>query len=296
MFLGGIILKNKHGKINYWLFLFPSLLAIVTVILIPLLYGIFQSFTNSDGFNMDFIGLENYVRLLSDSQFLTSLWFTVRFSFVAVILVNLLGLGFALLVTQKVGRVRNFFRTSFFTPNLIGGLILGFVWQFIFIQGFEGAAEITGLDFFSGWLSNPNTAFWAMVIVFVWQMSGYVMLIYISFLSKVPTELIESAQLDGATSWGVFRHVKLPLLAPAFTISLFLTLANAFKVYDLNLALTNGGPFRSSEMVAMNIYNTAFMQYQQGYAQAKGVIFLLLVVVISITQVYFTRRKEVDLT
>lgn len=289
-------MKNKQGKFNYWLFLFPSLLAIVTVILIPLLYGIYQSFTNSDGFNMDFIGLENYVRLLSDTQFLTSLWFTVRFAFVAVILVNLIGLGFALLVTQKVGRIRNFFRTTFFTPNLIGGLILGFVWQFIFIQGFEGVAELTGIDFFSGWLSSPGTAFWAMIIVFVWQMSGYIMLIYISFLSNVPTELIESAQLDGANSWGVFRHVKLPLLAPAFTISLFLTLANAFKVYDLNLALTSGGPFRSSEMVAMNIYNTAFMQYQQGYAQAKGVIFLLIVVVISITQVYFTRRKEVDLT
>lgn len=289
-------MENKHGKINYWLFLFPSLLAIGTVILIPLIYGIFQSFTNSDGFNMDFIGLENYIRLLSDTQFMRSLWFTVRFSVVAVILVNLIGLGFALLVTQKVGRVRNFFRTSFFTPNLIGGLILGFIWQFIFIQGFEGVAQLTGMEFFRGWLSDPGTAFWGMIIVFVWQMSGYIMLIYISFLSKIPTELIESAELDGANRWGVFRHVKLPLLAPAFTISLFLTLANAFKVYDLNLALTNGGPFRSSEMVAMNIYNTAFMQYQQGYAQAKGVIFLLLVIVISITQVYFTRRKEVDLT
>lgn len=289
-------MKKKHGKINYWLFLFPALFAIVTVILIPLIFGIYQSFTNSDGFNMDFIGLENYVRLLSDSQFVTSLWFTIRFAVVAVVLINAIGLGFALLVTQKIGGIRNFFRTTFFTPNLIGGLILGFIWQFIFIQAFEGIAEMTGSDFFSGWLSNPTTAFWAMVIVFVWQMGGYIMLIYISFLSNVPIELIENAQLDGANSWQVFRHIKLPLLAPAFTISLFLTLANAFKVYDLNLALTSGGPFRSSEMVAMNIYNTAFLQYQQGYAQAKGVVFLLLVVIISITQVYFTRRKEVDLT
>lgn len=289
-------MKNKYGKINYWLFLFPSLFAIVTVILLPLLFGIYQSFTNSDGFNMDFIGLENYTRLLTDSQFHTSLWFTFRFAVVAIILVNVIGLGFALLVTQKLGRVRNFFRTAFFTPNLIGGLILGFVWQFIFIQGFEGVATLTGIDFFSGWLADPTTAFWAMIIVFVWQMSGYIMLIYIAFLSKIPTELIETAQLDGANERGVFRHVKLPLLMPAFTISLFLTLANAFKVYDLNLALTSGGPFRSSEMVAMNIYNTAFMQYQQGYAQAKGVIFLIIIVLVSVTQVYFTRRKEVDLT
>jgi len=289
-------LKNRHGKLSYGLFLFPSLLAIVTVILIPLVYGIYTSFTNSDGFNMDFIGFENYIRLFSDTQFMTSLWLTIRFSLVAVILVNVIGLGFALLVTQKVGRIRNFFRTTFFTPNLIGGLILGFVWQFIFIQAFERIGTLTGIDLFSGWLSNPNTAFWALVIVFVWQMSGYIMLVYIAFLSKIPQELIESAQLDGANTWKIFRHVKLPLLAPAFTISLFLTLANAFKVYDLNLALTSGGPFRSSEMVAMNIYNTAFLQYQQGYAQAKGVIFLVIVVLISITQVYFTRRKEVDLT
>ncbi len=289
-------MKNRHGKLSYGLFLFPSLLAIVTVILIPLLYGIYTSFTNSDGFNMDFIGFENYIRLFSDTQFMTSLWVTIRFSLVAVILVNAIGLGFALLVTQKVGRIRNFFRTTFFMPNLIGGLILGFVWQFIFIQAFERIGTLTGIDLFSGWLSNPNTAFWALVIVFVWQMSGYIMLVYIAFLSKIPQELIESAQLDGANSRKIFRHVKLPLLAPAFTISLFLTLANAFKVYDLNLALTSGGPFRSSEMVAMNIYNTAFLQYQQGYAQAKGVIFLVIVVLISITQVYFTRRKEVDLT
>lgn len=289
-------MNNKQGKISYWLFLFPALLAIVTVILIPLLYGIYTSFTNSDGFNMDFVGLENYIRLLSDSQFMTSLWFTIRFTVLAVILVNVIGLGFALLVTQKVGRVTTFFRTTFFAPNLIGGLILGFIWQFIFIRAFEGIADVTDLDLFGGWLSDPNTAFWAMIIVFLWQMSGYIMLIYIAFLSKIPKELIESAELDGANSWGTFRHIKFPLLAPAFTISLFLTLANAFKVYDLNLALTSGGPFRSSEMVAMNIYNTAFMQYQQGYAQAKGVIFLIIIVIISLMQVYFTRQKEVDLS
>lgn len=171
-----------------------------------------------------------------------------------------------------------------------------FIWQFILIRGFEGIAQLTGWDLFSGWLADERTAFWGMVIVFLWQMSGYIMLIYISFLSNIPREYIEAAKIDGANSWQTFFRVKLPLLVPAFTISLFLTLSNAFKVYDLNLALTNGGPFRSSEMVAMNIYNTAFQQYQQGYAQAKGVVFLLLVAAVSLTQVYFTRRKEVDIS
>lgn len=289
-------MNTKKGNFYYWLFLIPSLLAVITVILIPLLYGIYTSFTNSDGFNMDFVGLENYRQLFSDSQFIESLWFTLRFAFVSVIGVNVIGLGFALLVTQKLGKVTTFFRTLLFTPNLIGGLILGFIWQFIFNRAFAGIAEITSLDFFNGWLSDPNTAYWGMIIVFLWQMSGYIMLIYIAFLSKIPYELIEAAQLDGANAIQTFMYVKLPMLAPAFTVSLFLTLANAFKVYDLNLALTNGGPFRSSEMVAMNIYNTAFLQYKQGYAQAKGLVFLVMIVLISIAQVYSTRQREVDLS
>lgn len=288
-------MNSKSGKFYYWAFLFPALLAIVTVILIPLLYGIYTSFTNSDGFNMDFVGLENYKRLFTDQQFIESLWFTIRFAVLAVLGVNVIGLGFAVLVTQKIGSVTTVFRTMYFTPNLIGGLILGFIWQFIFIRAFTGIAELTNIEFFNGWLSDPSTAYWAMLIVFLWQMSGYIMLVYIAFLSKIPHDLIEAAQLDGASAFQTFIHIKLPMLAPAFTISLFLTLANAFKVYDLNLALTSGGPFRSSEMVAMNIYNTAFLQYQQGYAQAKGLVFLVIIILISITQVYFTREKEVDL-
>jgi len=288
-------LNNRNGRAYYWAFLVPSLLAIGTVILIPLLYGIFISFTNSDGFDMSFIGIENYLRLLEDTQFLQSLWFTIQFAFVALVGVNVIGLGFAVLVTQKVSNITTFFRTSFFTPNLIGGLILGFVWQFIFNFAFEEIAAATGLDFLNGWLAQPNTAFWAMVIVFLWQMSGYIMLIYIAFLSKIPRQLIEAAHLDGASTWQTFWRIKLPMLMPAFTISLFLTLSNAFKVYDLNLALTSGGPYQSTEMVAMNIYNTAFSQYQQGYAQAKGVVFLILVAAISLTQVYLTGRQEVDI-
>ncbi|GEK88931.1 carbohydrate ABC transporter permease [Alkalibacterium putridalgicola] len=288
-------MKGKKKNLYYWAFVIPSLLVVFFVIVLPLILGIGTSLTNSDGHNAVFIGLNNYIRLLSDDQFIYSLWFTIRFAFVAVILINVIGLGLALLVTQKIGKVSLFFRTIFFMPNLIGGIILGFIWQFIFVRAFAGIAEATGLSFFNAWLADTTTGFWGLVIVFLWQMSGYIMIIYISFLANIPGELIEAGKIDGANKWQAFWLIKFPMLAPAFTVSLFLTLANAFKIYDLNLALTNGAPFGSTEMIAMNIYNTAFFQYQQGYAQSKAVVFFLIVAVISLTQVFITRRKEVDL-
>lgn len=288
-------MKGKHNTAYYWAFILPSVIAISIIILIPLLLGIGTSLTNSDGYQAVFTGLENYQRLFKDQQFLSSLWFTLRFSFVAVILINAIGLGLALLVTQKLGKISTIFRTIFFMPNLIGGIILGFIWQFIFVRAFEGIASATGISFFSSWLSDSTTGFWALVIVFLWQMSGYIMIVYISFLANIPGELLEAGQMDGANNWQAFWKIKFPMLAPAFTISLFLTLANAFKVYDVNLALTNGAPYGSTEMVAMNIYNTAFYQYEQGYAQAKAIVFLLLIAAISLTQIFLTRRKEVDL-
>lgn len=279
----------------YWSFLLPCLLALFFIIFLPLVYGIYYSFTDSDGFQSTFIGLENYTRIMKDTQFLKSLSFTFRFTLVSVIGVNAIGLGFALLVTQKMSRLSTLFRTIFFMPNLIGGIILGFIWQFIFINAFEGIASLTNLTFFNGWLANATTGFWGLVILFLWQMSGYIMLIYISFLNGIPAELLESAEIDGASSQQKFWRIKFPMVAPAFTISLFLTLSNAFKVYDQNLALTAGGPFGSTEMVAMNIYNTAFVSFEQGYAQAKALIFFIIVAIISIIQIYITRKREVDL-
>lgn len=288
-------MKGKHNTAYYWAFILPSVFAISLIILIPLILGIGTSLTNSDGYTAAFTGLENYLRLFRDEQFLSSMSFTLRFSFVTVILINVIGLGLALLVTQKLGKASTIFRTIFFMPNLIGGIILGFIWQFIFVRAFEGIATATGLTFFSSWLADSTTGFWGLVIVFLWQMSGYIMIVYISFLANIPGELIEAGQMDGANNWQAFWRIKFPMLAPAFTISLFLTLANAFKVYDVNLALTGGAPFGSTEMVAMNIYNTAFYQYEQGYAQAKAIVFLLLIAAISLTQILITRRKEVDL-
>lgn len=286
----------NFNKRTYWLFLFPTLLAILMVLILPFVQGIYFSFTQYNGFQVtEFVGLDNYKNLFVDDQFLYSLWFTAGFSVASIIGINVIGLSLALLVTQKLGKISTMFRTVYFMPNLIGGIILGFIWQFIFLKAFTGIADLTGLEVFRGWLSNTETGFWGLVILFVWQMSGYIMVIYISFLNNVPQELMEAATIDGANSWQSFWKVKFPMIAPAFTISLFLTLSNAFKVYDQNMALTAGGPFGSTEMVTMNIYNTAFKVQEMGYAQAKAIIFLIIITLISVLQLYITRKRETEL-
>ncbi|MCW6016392.1 sugar ABC transporter permease [Serratia marcescens] len=279
----------------FWLLLAPALLALTIVLFIPLLTGSYYSLTNWNGNTVgEFVGFENYLRALIDQGFIDCLLFTAKFSFFSVLLINVVALGLAMFVTQKLGRWTIFFRTIFFMPNLIGGIILGFIWQFIFNKAFESLATMTGIDFFAGWLNTPETGFWGLIILFVWQMSGYMMLIYISFLNNIPEEILEAADIDGANPLQVFFRIKLPMLMPAFTVTLFLTLSNAFKIYDQNLALTQGGPFNSTQMVAMNIYNEAFRMRKMGYAQAKAVIFLVIIVIISVVQISLTRKKEVS--
>ncbi|MCH1624167.1 carbohydrate ABC transporter permease [Fredinandcohnia quinoae] len=287
-------MNNK--SLSYWVFLAPCLLALFLVLILPLAYGVYYSFTDFNGFTINtFVGLDNYTKLFSDTQFLKSLWFTAKFSVVAVIGVNIIGMALALLVTQKMGKLSTVFRTIYFMPNLIGGIVLGFIWQFVFIKAFTAIGEMTGIELFNGWLASEATGFWGLVILFLWQMSGYIMIIYISFLNNIPHELMEAAEIDGASAWQKFWKIKFPLIAPAFTISLFLTLSNAFKVYDQNLALTAGGPFGSTEMAAMNIYNTAFKIQDMGYAQSKAIIFLFIIALISVIQIYVTRKRETDL-
>ncbi|WP_229441993.1 MULTISPECIES: carbohydrate ABC transporter permease [unclassified Enterococcus] len=285
----------KHQK-KTWFYLFaaPVVLALTIVVVIPFLYGVYYSFTNWDAVARgEFVGLANYKKLLSDSGFWSAIWFTVRFSVVSIVLINVIGLGLAMLVTSKF-KGANLLRTVFFMPNLIGGLILGFIWQFIFINAFSAIGDLIGNEGLKTWLSTSQTGFWAMIIVMCWQMSGYIMVIYISYLQNVDDALLEAADLDGATSWQKFWHVKFPLIMPGFTVSLFMTLSNSFKLYDQNLSLTNGGPYNSTQMVAMNIYNSAFVENKMGYAQSKAVIFFIIVAVISLAQVYLTKRKEVE--
>lgn len=287
--------KRKKYGLFFWLFIAPALIALFMVVIVPLLYGIYYSFTNWDGINEPvFQGFTNYIKLLKDQSFRDSLWFTTKFAVVSVVLINVIGLSLALLVTQKI-KGNNLLRTIFFMPNLIGGLILGFIWQFVFISAFTAIGEKVGIKALEGWLSTTKTGFWGLVILTAWQMSGYIMIIYIAHLESIPEDVLEAAKIDGATSFQRFRYIIFPLVAPAFTVSLFLTLSNSFKLYDQNLSLTGGAPYNSTQMVAMNIYNTAFVNNNMAFAQAKAVIFFIIIAIISLTQVYYNKKKEVEM-
>jgi raffinose/stachyose/melibiose transport system permease protein len=284
-------------KKNSWFYLFiaPIFIALIMVIVVPLVLGIYYSFTNWNGIqSTKMVGFANYVAIFHDKGFIDSLWFTVKFTIISIVLTNLIGLSLALIVTQKF-KGNHFLRTVFFMPNLIGGLILGFIWQFIFIKAFSSVGDLIGMASLKDWLATPDTGFWGLVILMSWQYSGYIMVIYIAYLEGMDRELLEAAEIDGANIWQRFRHIIVPLIAPAFTVNLFLTLSNSFKMYDQNLSLTAGGPYNSTQMVAMNIFNTAFGQNQMAFGQAKAVVFFVVIAAVSLTQVYYSKKREVEL-
>lgn len=282
----------------YALFVLPLVLIFVTVVIIPFIIGIYYSFFEWDGIRanpMVPVGIQNYIELFSDSRFLDSAWITIKFTVLAVISVNVVGLAFAMLVTSKL-RTANISRTFFFMPYLIGGLLLGYIWQFIFSDAFKLVGEWTGFDtIFFNWLMHPDYALYALVIVFTWQMAGYIMIIYIAGIQSIPMEIIEASKIDGANLWQRIRMIVFPLLMPSFTISLFLTLSLAFKIYDTNLSLTGGGPANATELFAMNIYNEIFGYANYGYGQAKAVVFFIVIAIVSLTQVYITKKREVEM-
>lgn len=287
----------KQSKAVFWTFLFPCLFTFTFTVLIPAAAGLYYSFTDWNGIGNDagFVGIKNYITIFSDgAEFGRSFLYTLLFTVLCVLIVNALAFALGMLVTQKI-RGRNILRSIFFMPNLIGGILVGFVWQFIFTQVFNSMAKTLHLPFLENWLSTTTTATFALIIVVVWQMSGYMMLIYIAQFQNIPDSLIESAMIDGASSFQRLRYITLPLMAPAFTIGLFLTTSNCFKLYDQNLTLTNGGPSNSTEMVAMNIFKTAFTQNELGLAQAKAVLFLIVVAGITLSQLYFSKKREVEM-
>ena len=288
-------MKHKKNDISFWLFLAPVLIAMIAVVIVPLVYGVGYSFTDWNGIDdPKVVGIKNYLKLVKDQNFRNSLWFTAKFAVVSIFFINAFGLGLAMIVTQNI-KSSKILRTIFFMPNLIGGLILGFIWQFIFIKAFSALGTLFGIESMKGWLATTETGFWGLVILMSWQMAGYIMVIYIAHLESIDQELIEAAEIDGANAWQRFRHIIFPLIAPAFTVSMFLTLSNSFKLYDQNLSLTAGGPYNSTQMVAMNIYNTAFSENLMAYAQAKAVIFFIIVAAISLTQVYINKKREVEM-
>ncbi len=287
----------KVSKFWFCVFVLPILLAFLSVVIIPMFMGIYYSFTdwNGIGNTPNWVGISNYIEIIqTDHGFRESFVFTAKFAFVSVIMINLIGFGLALLVTGS-SRLNNILRSVFFMPNLIGGLILGFVWQFIFTKAFDSIGSSIGLSFLEGWLSTTSTGFWGLVILMSWQMSGYMMIIYIAALQSIPESLKEAAKIDGASAFERLKNITIPLVAPAFTVGLFLTLSNSFKLFDQNLALTNGGPANSTQMLALNIYKTAFTFTRFGLAQAKAVIFLVAVAAISLTQIYYSKKREVEM-
>ncbi len=299
----------KTSKLSFGLFVAPCLIAFLIVVVIPTFSGILMSFTDWNGIdpNPNFVGFKNYIEAFTGdvvkSTFLTFEYeiprfidvflFTAKFAVVSVILINAFGFGLALLVTRGL-RGSNLLRSVFFIPNLIGGLILGFLWQFIFTKVFNEVGNTLGIEFLKGWLSTTSTGFWGLVIVLSWQMSGYMMIIYIAAIQNIPTSLFEAADLDGANFIQKMKNIIMPLVAQAFTIGLFLTLSNAFKLFDQNLALTNGGPYLSTQMLALNIYRTAYMQQNFGQGQAKAVIFLIAISAITLIQMSISKKKEVE--
>lgn len=286
----------QKSKARFWLFLTPALLVFSIIVLIPMLMGFGYAFTDWNGISgsVKFVGMQNFITIFQDKIFLHSFLFTTLFTVCAVALVNLLGFLLALLVTQKFPGATAM-RGIFFMPNLIGGLLLGFIWQFIFTSIFTAIGKATGMTFLVGWLSTTNTGFLGLLILTVWQLSGYMMIIYIAQLQQIQNSVKEAAMIDGANSWEILMHITLPLMMPAFTIGLFMTISNTFKMFDQNLALTAGGPYRSTEMLALNIYNSAFGANEFGTAQAKAIIFLIVVAAIGVTQLILTKRREVEM-
>lgn len=274
----------------------PTTFAFLTVVILPFLFGVGLTFTDWDGISstFSFIGGQNYGIVLQDAEFWASFFLTIKYVVLSVILTNVIAFLLAILVTGSM-KGENFFRAGFFTPNLIAGVVLGFIWQFLFSNVFVFLGKSAHFQLFaSSWLSDPDKAFWALVMVSVWQTSGYMMIIYIAGLMNVPKELIEASHIDGANWFQQLRSVVIPMMMPSFTICLFLTMSRGFMVYDLNLTLTGGGPFKSTELIAMHVYNEAFLSQNYGLGQAKAFFLFLLVTGASMLQVYLTKRMEVD--
>ena len=273
----------------------PPLFIFTVVLVVPFTQGLFLTFTNWDGFELSsFVGLDNYILAFQDPGFWTTLSFTGSFVLVSIVLINLVAFGLALLVTAKL-RSSNVFRTFFFVPNLIGGVVLGVIWQFIFsgaIVALGNSFEIPFLQ--NSMLNDPGSAFWALMIVTVWQQSGYMMIIYITGLISIETDVLEASRIDGASALRTLWAIKIPLMAQAFTISLFLTLRSGFMAYDVNLALTGGGPYRSTELISMHIFQEAFGFGHIATGQAKAIVMFVIVAAAALVQVVISKRMEVQ--
>ena len=281
-----IIMEKAIRK--YWpVFVLPTMAAFMIGFIVPFIEGIYLSFCKFTTIkDADFVGIGNYIEAFKDTTFPHAFGFTAVFAIVTLVLVNVLAFALALALTQKI-KGTNIFRTIFFMPNLIGGIVLGYIWQLIFdgiFSHFDMALKL-----------NAKLGFWGLVILICWQQIGYMMIVYIAGLQAIPDSLKEAAMIDGANAWKRLFHVTIPNMMPSITICTFLTITNSFKLFDQNLSLTGGEPLHKTEMLALNIYDTFYGRVgYEGVGQAKAVIFFLAVIVISMLQLRLTRSKEVQ--
>ncbi len=288
-------MRSKRTTNKFFKFAAVPLSIFTIVLVVPFVNGFYYTFTDWDGFEATkFVGISNYTKSFQDPTFWSTLRFTSLFVVVSLIAVNVVAFGLALIVTSKL-RSKNILRTFFFVPNLIGGVILGVIWQFIFNSALVSLANKYGWTLFKeSWLQDTNKAFWALIIVTVWQSSGYMMIVYITGLVSIETEVLEASQIDGASPMRTLLSIKVPLMAQAFTIALFLTLRAGFMAYDVNVALTGGGPFRTTELISMHIFQDAFLNGNFGTGQSKAVIMFLIVAMAALVQVSISKRYEVQ--
>ena len=304
--------KRTESSLVFWVFLAPVLFAFIMVMVIPFFLGSYYAFTNwSSSARVDgglrFVGLQNFAESFRDPAFLYSFGITFAYTILNMIAINVAAFALALLVTGKL-RLKNVYRVGFFVPNLIGGLILGYIWQFIFNNAIPSLGRIIPV---LGFLANPGnlmlskntSALAAMIVVGTWQYAGYIMMIYVAAIENIPQELLEAAKIDGATPWIRLKSITIPLCAQAFTVTMFLTLVNSFKQFDVNVSLTSGGPstmlmgqpILGTELLALNIYNTAFISNKLSVAQARAFVFFFVLAIISIIQVYVNKKREIEL-
>ena len=294
------ISKKSRTKIKntgtFLVFAGTSLFFFVMTILVPLVYGVYLTFTDWNGISREknIVGLENYIKAFGDVKFWQSLLLTIIFTGIAVLLVNYIAFHLARLVTKGV-RFQNFYRASFFTPNLIGGVVLGYIWQFIFGRVLVAFGKSLDIGFLSkSWLSDTKLAMAALILVTVWQYSGYMMLIYIAGLMNVPKELLEAGRIDGCDEKACRKYIVMPMMISSFIICIFLTITRCFMTYDLNFSLTEGNPFGSTVMASMYVYRKAFSEKNYGLGQTEAILLFVVCAFVSLMQIYFTKKKEVQ--
>lgn len=286
----------------------PTILFFMMSLGVPFLFGIYVTFMDVPNIyeaasgGMQFTGLDNYVTAFQDENFWKALLLTVKYTVSTIFFVNAIGFALAYLVTSGI-KGQNFFRTSLFTPNLIGGLLLGYIWQFIFSKSFTVLADNglnlpligkVNMEWIGYWLADEQKAFYALVVVTVWQSAGYMMILYVAGFMNVPKDIIEASTIDGAGSFQRLLRITLPMMVPSFVVTIFLTLKGSFMVYDVNLSLTEGGPFNSTIMASMHVVRLAFNDSGYGVGQTEAFILFAVVAIVTGIQVYFSKKLEVE--